>query len=333
MKRGRESVYCAPMEDTTALLERHRDRLDSPATLVVEATDAALARVLPRAHRHSEQWDPQGHFDVRALPVLPDGVERVLVILPKANERLDLLLATLAGQSRGALELWLVGRTRGGIRGGSTRLQQWAGPTEKLDSARHCKLVRAWLPPGPPVSLADFARRTHVAGLELVSYPGVFSHGRLDEGTAELLPLVEAASGGGSVLDLGCGAGMLTAALARAGHAVTAVDVSSTAVAATRATLVANGLEANVRRGNLYDGLGRFDGLWSNPPFHEGTRRTLAVTERLVGEAPEHLVSGGSLTLVANRELPYPDLLDTAFGRHQVLRETSRFRVYRAVRT
>lgn len=320
------------MDNTTALLERHRERLDNPARLVVDATDPALADLLPRARLHSERFDPGRRFDVRALPERPETVERVVVIQPKAGERLELLLAALAGQCQGPLELWLVGPTRGGIRGGVTRLERRAGSAEKLDSARHCRLFRAWLPPGPPVQLADFAHHETVAGLALVSYPGVFSHGRLDPGTAELLPLADAESGGGRVLDLGCGAGVLTALLARAGHAVSAVDASSTAVAATRATLAANGLTADVHCGDLFAGLGRFDAIWTNPPFHQGTRRTLAVTERLIREAPEHLVPGGSLTLVANRELPYPDLLDAAFGKHRVLRETSRFRVYRATR-
>ena len=138
---------------------------------------------------------------------------------------------------------------------------------------------------------------------------------------------------GGSVLDPGCGSGVLSAALARAGRDVTAVDISRTAVAATRATLAANQLQARVQCGDGYTGLGRFDAIWTNPPFHQGMRRTLAVSETLIRQAPHHLLKGGTLTLVANRELPYPRLLDESFGTWRILRETNRFRVYRARRS
>jgi ribosomal protein L11 methyltransferase len=53
----------------------------------------------------------------------------------------------------------------------------------------------------------------------------------------------------GSVLDVGCGSGVLAIAAAKLGHGpVSAVDVDESAVAATRANAAANGVEVAVRR-------------------------------------------------------------------------------------
>lgn len=321
------------MENSTRLLERHRTILDSPDTLLVEATDPALADLFPRALRHSDLHGADEHVQTAPLPALAPHTRRVVILLPKTRERLEMLLAVLAGQCREPQEAWLVGPARGGIRGGLARLKAMAGTVESLDSARHCKLYRAWLPPGPARELTDFARHWRAGSLDVISYPGVFSHGRLDEGTAALLAVLEAETHEGEVLDMGCGAGVLSAALARAGARVTGVDASSTAVAAARATLAANGLRADLHCGDLYNGLGQFRAIWSNPPFHQGMRRTLAVTGDLIRRAPRHLQAGGSLTLVANRELPYPDLLDGVFRNWRILHENNRFRVYRGWRS
>jgi ribosomal protein L11 methyltransferase len=54
---------------------------------------------------------------------------------------------------------------------------------------------------------------------------------------------------GGTVLDVGCGSGVLAIAAARLGHApVIGVDVEAAAVEATRANALANGVEVDARR-------------------------------------------------------------------------------------
>ena len=224
-------------------------------------------------------------------------------------------------------------RDRGGIRGGVTRLSRHADGVTLVDSARHCKVYRGALRPGPALSLEQVESVVRVDDLDVISYPGVFSHGRLDEGTALLLQALAEAAPRGKALDMGCGCGVITAALAHAGCNVTGTDVSATAVAAACSTLNRNHLQGKVVGGDLYGGVeGRYQTLVTNPPFHDGRDRTMSITRRLIEQAPRHLEEHGEFWMVANRELPYVQWLDAAFRHVQVVSETNRFRVYRALR-
>lgn len=322
------------MENSTQLLWRQQDALAHRRVLVMEANDPALAD-LPagQLYLHADDYTVGAH-QWAPLPTLPDDVDLVILPLPKAAERLELLLRALAGQISEPLELWLVGPAKGGIRGGVTRLSRFADDVTLLDSARHCKLYSARLRPGDALSLEQVASLITLDDLEVVSYPGVFSHGRLDEGSALLLDALAEGLPRGKVLDMGCGGGALSARLAHSGCQVTATDVSATAVAAATATLERNRLQGKVVGGDLYESIGaRFETIVTNPPFHDGRDRTMSITRRLIREAPEYLGDNGTLWMVANRELPYVQWLDEAFKHVQVVSETSRFRVYRAVRT
>lgn len=320
------------MENSTQLLWRQEQRLAERRVLVVEANDPALS-ALPaeRLYLHADDYTVGAH-QWAPLPTLPEEVDLLILPLPKAAERLELLLRTLAGAIREPMELWLVGPAKGGIRGGVTRLSRFADQVEQLDSARHCKLYTSHLRPGPIVNLADTAAVVRVANLEVISYPGVFSHGRLDEGSALLLDALAEAAPRGKCLDVGCGAGALSATLAEGGCHVIATDVSATAVAATGETLERNHLQGTVVGGDLYESVGaRFATIVTNPPFHDGRERTTAITRRLIRDAPDHLTGDGTLWMVANRELPYVRWLDDAFKHVQVVRESTRFRVYKAL--
>lgn len=67
----------------------------------------------------------------------------------------------------------------------------------------------------------------------------------------------------------------------------------------------------------------------SNPPFHDGLQTSFHAAEMLIRGATGHLHVGGKLRIVANSFLPYPALLDAAFGSHEVL---TRMVVSRSIR-
>lgn len=100
----------------------------------------------------------------------------------------------------------------------------------------------------------------------------MFSRDALDTGSKLLLSTLTPHTKG-KVLDVGCGAGVLSTVLASHSPKVrlTLCDVSAPAVEASRATLAANGIEGEVIASNVFsDVTGRFDMIISNPPFHDG---------------------------------------------------------------
>ncbi len=272
------------------------------------------------------------HFGVRP-PETPCAA--AVLFLPKSRELTEYLLNALAAFLPGGL-LYLVGEKRAGIERAAKHLAAF-GKARKLDSARHCQLwqVRVEQVPAAPDLKAlakHYSLQLADGPLSVVSLPGVFSHGRLDVGSALLLQHLEQLPEG-HILDFGCGAGVLGAALKRRypQSRVSLLDVDAFAVASSRLTLMENDLEAEVICGDGIDAapLG-LSAILSNPPFHQGVHTHYHATETLLQKAAAHLSHGGQLRLVANSFLKYPPLIEQHLGPCQVLAEANGFRIYRA---
>lgn len=323
------------MENTTAILWRQEDTLADRKIFVVEADDPSLVNLPNRAlFLHSDfafiPAEQRGPW-----PQVPATANLVVVILPKSRERLALVLTALSESISEATELWLVGPSKGGIKGALKQLKPFAqaGVVDLVDTARHCRIYVAMLEPRKEKDLEAFGQQWRHGENTYISYPGVFSHGRLDEGTALLLEQLPTDFRGKTALDMGCGSGVITLELAQRGAKVTASDVSATAVAATQATLALNQQEADVQVADLYGELSsEFDYIVTNPPFHEGIARTTAVTEALIHKAPSYLKAGGELWLVANHGLPYEPILRQSFNYLERVATNNRFVVWRARR-
>ena len=258
-----------------------------------------------------------------------------VLFLPKSRELTEYLLNALAARLNGR-ELFLVGEKRAGIERAAKQLAAF-GQARKLDSARHCQLwqVRVEQAPAAP-NLHSLAQRYELqladGPLSVLSLPGVFSHGRLDVGSALLLEHLDGLPSG-HILDFGCGAGVLGAALKRRypDSQITLLDVDAFAVESSRLTLAANGLEAEVMSGDGIDAAPTgLSAILSNPPFHQGVHTHYQATEHLLRQAARHLAKQGELRLVANSFLKYPPLIEQHLGTCHTLIDAKGFRIYRA---
>ena len=157
----------------------------------------------------------------------------------------------------------------------------------------------------PTVPFRRVPLRADVWGheLSLVSGSGVFAQGRLDVGTAVLFRETAPPSGGRVFLDLGCGYGVIAAALARSrpDAEVWAVDVNERAVllAGENAAALGVGDRVHARTPDAVPADVRFDEIWSNPPIRIGKE---ALHELLLTWLPR-LAGGGRAVLVVGKNL------------------------------
>ena len=172
--------------------------------------------------------------------------------------------------------------------------------------------------------------------LTLHALPGVFASGQLDAGSALLIEAIDLPAEG-KFLDLACGGGVIGAWAKKKSPAlaVTLTDDDANAIASTRRTFEENKLKAE----NIFcaDGTSalpagqKFDVIALNPPFHQGQSVSYITAERLIAEAAKLLAPGGQLYIVANRFCPYERTLNQLFPAFQQLRETSSFKVLKAI--
>ena len=146
-----------------------------------------------------------------------------------------------------------------------------------------------------PLVLPDLA-------VQLTTDAGVFGRSVVDPGTRLLLLEGPPVPADGDLLDLGCGYGPITVALATRAPAATvwAVDVNRRALALTAANAAAAGC-ANVRVAEpdeVPDGV-RFAAIWSNPPIRVGKR---ALHELLLRWLPR-LAPGARAVFVVHKHL------------------------------
>ncbi|WP_110657748.1 methyltransferase [Salinicola halimionae] len=285
-----------------------------------------------------EAWRNAGRQAYDALAAPPPQVPGAVLFWPKSHALGEWWLSALNTALPVGTPIQVVGENQGGIKRVPKILADFQQACRKLDTARRCTLFATRT--DKAVRGTEAAWQTFTAGgFTLATHPGVFGHGKLDAGTQLLMnaltqsPLPAPGRRSLRALDVGCGDGVLSAWLAKQGCQVTAVDLSTFAVEATRRTLDANQLTGTVVQSDVYRQIaGTFEAIVSNPPFHQERSIDYGPTQRLIREAPTHLVEGGSLTLVANVFLPYPDWLQETFGGFEILADDRRFRVYRAIK-
>lgn len=146
----------------------------------------------------------------------------------------------------------------------------------------------------------DITYRFHEMSFTLRSDRGVFSHRHVD-GASDLLMKSVQPKAGDSVLDLGCGYGVIGLVMARYYKAqVTSVDVNPKATLLTSLNFKTYQLSADVHTSDRFYAIQNhtFDWIISNPPIRIGKAQLYPMLK----EAVEHLNPEGRFIFVMHKK-------------------------------
>ena len=282
----------------------------------------------------------------RHLPMTPelfDGATVIIGQLPKNLDALREIAQLAAAHADAGVTVFFGGRVKHMTRSMNDVLsERFADVRASLAQQKSRVLMASDLrPPGragtteyPPWT--EYPLRAHHGDLDLwvCAHGAVFGGTKLDMGTRFLLMFLDRMHPAASTaVDLGCGTGVIAAALARERPtlSVLATDQSAAAVSSAAATATANELAARVQvlRDDAMSTLpdASVDLILCNPPFHIGTSVNAGAALKLFDAAGRVLAPSGELWTVFNSHLAYDRALDREVGPTRVIGRNAKFTV------
>jgi 16S rRNA (guanine1207-N2)-methyltransferase len=336
-------------EVTLAVAPDAADRLIlDEAAGVLDAADVLVVGSLPLldAARSAGAARVRGWFDsafdaerCAALGFEVGGpnadIDVVLLRLPKSLRELEVIARTVAANAKPSVAVFAGGR----LKYMTPRMNDVLSASfERIDVSLARQKSRVLTAHGPRAVTAPEPKLARVEELDLVvgSVGGVFSSDGLDLGTRAMLAEFDKLPDYERAIDLGSGTGILAALLKRRRPAasVIASDVSADAVASSRATMLANGLDVDVVQEAALASQpdASADLIVLNPPFHDGGPISTDLAAPLFAAAARVLKPGAQLWTVFNSSLGYRADLDRIIGHTRQVSRTAKFTVTASVR-
>jgi 16S rRNA (guanine1207-N2)-methyltransferase len=264
----------------------------------------------------------------------------VLMLPPRQRDAARALLARAITLAQGGGRVVACISNNEGARSGEADLEKLAGSVTTL-SKHKCRvfwtapienqidqnLLALWLQ-------LDAVRP--IGDARFVSRPGVFAWDRVDPASALLakhLPKELA----GRAADLGAGFGYLSMELLSRCPGITALDAyeaDARALALVKQNMSKLATPIKYHWHDVTQGLlGNYDVIVSNPPFHTHSRADRPdIGRRFISVAAAALNPSGCLWLVANRHLPYEEVLNNSFGQTRIVAQQDGFKIVHALK-
>ncbi len=253
---------------------------------------------------------------------LLSGAKVVLLRLPRSLDALDEIAALIAEHSDPGVTVYAGGRIKHLALAMNDVLGRYFASVRPGLARQKARVLTVSGPAPDAVGKGWPMRQFHDdLGLWVCAHGGAFAGTRVDIGTRFLLGVMgEAKPDAASAIDLGCGTGVIAAALAVARPDITvlATDQSAAAVTSAIATAEANGVAERVRvlrdDGLASQPTGSAELILLNPPFHVGATVHTGLATRLFDDAARVLAPGGELWTVFNSHLGYRPALTRIVG-------------------
>jgi len=171
------------------------------------------------------------------------------------------------------------------------------------------------------------------------NHPNVFSRESLDIGTRFFLEHLPSSREAISIVDLGCGNGVvgLIAAVKNPQARLFFKDESYLALASARDTFTSAFGDSRSAEFEAADCLGSItpgsvDLVLNNPPFHQQNVVGEMVAWQMFQESFAALIKGGQLWVIGNRHLDYQNKLTRLFGHCELIAMNKKFMVLKATK-
>nr|WP_298727134.1 class I SAM-dependent methyltransferase [uncultured Steroidobacter sp.] len=275
------------------------------------------------------------------VPGAAKTYELVLILPPRQRDEARALMARAVAMTKPGGRIIVSQSNDEGARSSEADLAQLTGEVETM-SKNKCRVF--WTASLARLNVSLIAHWQEldaprpIAEGRFMSRPGIFAWDRIDVASAllaEHLPKTLA----GRAADLGAGFGYLSAELLTRCPGITALDVyeaENRALELARVNL--QSFEARTpidyRWHDVAAGLpDTYDVIVTNPPFHaqRGIDRP-DIGRRFIAVAADSLRPGGKLWLVANRHLPYENVLSESFESVRAVAQQHGYKIIEAVR-
>ena len=253
-----------------------------------------------------------------------------LLFLPRARALARALVAEASTALPTDAPIWVDGQKHDGIDTALKDIRARAVIRANLAKAHGRSF--AFANPGPTV-FADWTARPVQVAPGFVTRPGVFSADGVDPGSALLSANLPAGLKGKGA-DLGAGWGWLSAEVLKspAVKELHLVEAEAEALACARANVTDPRAQFHWADATQFHPGNALDFVVTNPPFHQGRAADPALGAAFIRAAQRLLQPQGQLWLVANRTLPYEDVLSAAFAEVRAVALGQGFKVLAAAR-
>jgi len=307
-------------------------------------------------HKHASQLDLQQHFKPEYAAIQRMGLSvspcliasnhthhnqyDVILLLPAKNKQQTYAsMAEAMNKLESNGKLIVACANKYGAKSYASALKLLAGNLASRSKAK-CRIFSACKSALFDHQLAtqwmDTALPRRITSHGLIAQPGLFSWDHADPGSALLIQQLPQLTGSG--MDLCSGYGLLSAHILQQSETITQlhlVEADHMALDCARQNTAswADSIQyhwADASRDTLPSGL---DWIVCNPPFHTGQTRDVELGQTIVLRACQCLKRGGTLYLVANRQLPYEHVLRSALQPCHSRVEADGFKVITGVRS
>ena len=274
----------------------------------------------------------------RHLPLTPElfaGASVVIGQLPKSLDALREISQLVAARGDDNVRVFLGGRVKHMTHAMNDVLGDSFAEVRASLAHQKSRVLIAGRPRQIREATAYPLQQHHLdLDLWVCAHGAAFAGTKIDIGTRFLLEFLDRMNPEATAaVDLGCGTGVIAAALvkSRPGLRMLATDESAAAVSSALATMAANGLSERVTvlRDDAMSTLddASADLIVCNPPFHRGTAVHSNASVKLFQAAGRVLRPGGQLWTVFNSHLPYGSQLTRAVGQTRVVGRNPKFTV------